>query len=166
MITTLLESILVGPNALQFMLRAFGSMRMCHADVTGGTLVAARVVPKPIVTDTGLFMKILQAWASCASRAETETYLKGQFLGDSTIAVRVLEGCLPYGTNMKSGLRSKADFRRMEYDTLSKVIDPILVHAALGDVLRSRNVLTGPRPGNDASPRSGSSSSLIVFIST
>ena len=27
-------------------------MRMCHADVTGGTIVAAKVVPTPTVTDT------------------------------------------------------------------------------------------------------------------
>ena len=63
--TTLPEDILVGPNALHFTLRAFGSMRMCHADVTGGTLVAAKVVPSPTVTDSpcpiGAFFKIFRS---------------------------------------------------------------------------------------------------------
>ena len=53
--TTLPESILVGPNALHLMLRAFGPTRMCHGYGTRGTLQIARVVPNQVVTDTRCF---------------------------------------------------------------------------------------------------------------
>ena len=48
---TFSENILVGPNALHFTLRAFGSTRMCHQRDTGGTRLVARVVPKSVITD-------------------------------------------------------------------------------------------------------------------
>ena len=50
--TSARESILVGPNALHFMLRAFGPTRMCHHRDTGGTRLIAKVVPNAVVTDT------------------------------------------------------------------------------------------------------------------
>jgi hypothetical protein len=50
--TTAPESILVVPNALHFVLRAFGTTRMCHAYGTSGALQIARVVPNEVVTDS------------------------------------------------------------------------------------------------------------------
>jgi len=49
--TILPESILVGPNALHPMLRAFGSTRLCHAYGTSGALQTEIVVPSEGVTD-------------------------------------------------------------------------------------------------------------------
>ena len=49
---TLARAIPVGPNALHFMLRAFGPTRMCHHRDTGGTRLIAKVVPNAVVTDT------------------------------------------------------------------------------------------------------------------
>ena len=49
--STLPQCILVGPNALHLMLRAFGSARLRHACVTSGALPTERVVPSRGVTD-------------------------------------------------------------------------------------------------------------------
>jgi hypothetical protein len=50
--TTVPENILVGPNALHLMLRAFGSTRMCHGYGTSGAFQIARVVPNEVAADT------------------------------------------------------------------------------------------------------------------
>src|SRR5262245_27084749 len=49
--TALPESILVGPNALHLMLRAFGSTRMCQACDTCGAFAIAKLVPTAVATD-------------------------------------------------------------------------------------------------------------------
>jgi hypothetical protein len=47
------ESILVGTNALHFVLRAFVSTRMCHACVTGGTRSLKYWYPTKLSLTTG-----------------------------------------------------------------------------------------------------------------
>lgn len=80
---------------------------------------------------------LLYAWSHWRSREETNQYLAGTVDEDSHNVLEFLKCHIPIQYGMESGISNKGDFRRDEYEAITRVVDANLIYNALHKIYGS-----------------------------
>jgi predicted KAP-like P-loop ATPase len=101
-----------------------------------GKLVAGRIAS--IAKETTIYMEyggdapiILWAWSHWDRKQTTEAHVRQALEAKPETVTELLRTYIPTAWGMESGLPIKGDFKREQYDSLSKTLDPDIVYDSI-----------------------------------